>query len=144
MNDSIFLYRIADAEHIPILPFRLPETGSLCIQSEDENCYIGIDEALLETESEKRVHLGHEVGHCVTGSFYNRWAACDIRQKHENRADKWAIEKLVPERALDDAVADGYTDIFSLAEHFEVTEDFMRKAVCWYTYGNLAADLYFS
>ena len=30
-----------------------------------------------------------------------------------------------------------------LAEYFGVTEDFRRKAVCWYTYGNLAAELYF-
>ena len=44
---------------------------------------------------------------------------------------------------LDVAVADGYTDIWSLAEHFGVTEDFMRKAVCWYTHGNLATELYF-
>ena len=143
MNDSIFLYRIADAEHIPIIPFRLPETGSLCVQAENGDCYIGIDDALLETESDKRVQLGHELGHCVTGSFYNRYAALDVRQKHENRANKWAIEKLVPEDKLDDAVADGCTDIFSLAEHFEVTEDFMRMAVCWYTHGNLATDLYF-
>ena len=30
-----------------------------------------------------------------------------------------------------------------IAEYFGVTEDFMRKAVCWYTYGNLATELYF-
>ena len=26
---------------------------------------------------------------------------------------------------------------------FGVTEEFMRKAVCWYTHGNLATELYF-
>ena len=29
-----------------------------------------------------------------------------------------------------------------LAERFGVTPEFMRKAVCLYTYGNLAAELY--
>ena len=47
-----------------------------------------------------------------------------------------------PAEELDNAVADGYTDIWSLAEHFNVTPDFMRKAVCWYTYGNLDVDYY--
>ena len=30
-----------------------------------------------------------------------------------------------------------------LAEYFEVTEDFMRKAVCLYVHGNVATELYF-
>lgn len=32
--------------------------------------------------------------------------------------------------------------MWDLAEHFGVTEDFMRKVVCWYMYGNLDVDLY--
>lgn len=28
-------------------------------------------------------------------------------------------------------------------QRVSVTEDFMGKAVCWYTYGNLAAEPYF-
>ena len=65
--------------------------------------------------------LAHELGHCETGSFYNRYAKLDLRQKHENRADKWAIQHLIPVEELDEAVADGYTDLPSLAEHFCVT-----------------------
>ena len=75
--------------------------------------------------------------------FYNRWATCDIRKKHENRADKWAIERLVPLEDFDQAIADGYDNIPDLADYFNVTEDFMRKAVCFYIHGNLAAELYF-
>jgi len=66
-----------------------------------------------------------------------------LRQKQENRADRWAIETLISPGELDDAVALGCTDLWMLAEHFGVTEGFMRKVVCWYTHGNLAADLYF-
>ena len=51
--------------------------------------------------------------------------------------------KFVSEKELDEAIADGHTEIWDLAEYFGVTEDFMRKAVCWYTYGNLATELYF-
>ena len=45
---------------------------------------------------------------------------------------------------LDDAVAEGCTELWSLAERFGVTEEFMRRAVCWYTYGNLAVEEYMS
>ena len=44
---------------------------------------------------------------------------------------------------LDEAVAAGITEPWALAEHFGVDEDFLKKAVCLYTYGNLAAELYF-
>ena len=55
----------------------------------------------------------------------------------------WAIERLVPLEDFDQAIADGYDNIPDLADYFNVTEDFMRKAVCFYIHGNLAAELYF-
>ena len=67
----------------------------------------------------------------------------ECRQRHENRADKWAISTLIPVEDLDEAVAQGCTEIWELAERFQVTEEFMRKTVCYYVHGNLAAELYF-
>lgn len=141
--ETVELYQEADDSGVPILIVDIPHTGSMCIQTESGRCYIGMDYGILPDEANRRVHLAHELGHCKTGAFYNRWAAQDVRRKHENRADKWAIQRMIPEDALDDAVADGCTDIYSLADRFGVTEDFMKKAVCWYTYGNLATEIYF-
>lgn len=141
--ETVELYQEADDSGVPILIVDIPHTGSMCIQTESGRCYIGMDYGILPDEAARRVHLAHELGHCKTGAFYNRWAAQDVRRKHENRADKWAIQRMIPEDALDDAVADGCTDIYSLADRFGVTEDFMKKAVCWYTYGNLAREIYF-
>ena len=44
---------------------------------------------------------------------------------------------------LDQAVAEGCTEIWELADRFGVTEDFVRKAGCYYVHGNLATELYF-
>ena len=141
--ETVELYQEAQNSDIPIIVLSIPLTGSMCIQSDSGRCYIGMDYGILPDEIDRRVHLAHELGHCKTGAFYNRWATCDIRQKHENRADKWAIEHMVPVDKLDDAVASGHTDLWDLADYFGVTVDFMKKAVCWYTYGNLATDMYF-
>ena len=136
------LYQIAREADIPVIPLSIPENGSMCIQT-DRGCYIGLDQGVLPDEASHRVHLSHELGHCRTGAFYNIWAARDVRRKHEHRADMWAIRQLIPEEELDQAVAEGCTDLWSLAERFNVTEDFMRKAVCGYTHGNLSTELYF-
>lgn len=136
------LYRFAEKRNIDVVNFSLPETVSMSLQSPEGICYIAMDPH-LPSEAAERVHLSHELGHCVTGSFYCRQARQDLRQRHENRADKWAIRKLIPAGELDDAVAAGHTDLWDLAEYFGVTEPFMRKAVSLYTHGNLATELYF-
>lgn len=141
--DTRALYDLAQQQNIPVLSHPMPHCGSMSVMSGSGECYIGMDPALSGSGSRELVHLSHELGHCLTGSFYNIHAAADLRQRHENRADKWAIRRLIPVKALDDAVAKGCTEMWELAEHFGVTEDFIRKAVCYYVHGNLATELYF-
>lgn len=137
------LYTLAQQQNIEVLSFSMPNCGSMSIMDDDGVCAIGMDPSLTCNGNLERVHLSHELGHCVTGSFYNIYAAVDHRQRHENRADKWAIRRLIPVSALDNAVAEGCTELYELADRFGVTESFMRKAVCYYVHGNLATELYF-
>ena len=109
----------------------------------DGKCYIALDPFKFQSNADEMVKGLHELGHCDTGSFYNEYAALDVRQKHENRADKRAIALRISAEDLDEAVAQGYTELWELAEHFGVTVPFMQKAVCWYTHGNLSTELYF-
>lgn len=137
------LYRQAEKQNIQILPYSLPQTGSMALELDNGLCYIGMDFDQLRDPREELVHLGHEMGHCLSGAFYNRYAKMDLRKRQEIKADKWAIRRLIPMEALDDAIASGCTEFWELAEHFGVTVEFIRKAVCLYTHGNLEADLYF-
>lgn len=136
------LLKTAENEGISVEYFPLPLNKSICVQDDDGD-FVLMDYSLMGTGSRERVHLAHEIGHSVTGAFYNPYAACDIRAKHEHHADRWAIEELIGEEELNAAVADGHTEIWDLADYFNVTEDFMRKAVCWYKNGNLAVEAYF-
>ena len=95
--------------------------------SEAGNCYIGMDTGRWSSK-EERVHLAHELGHCETGAFYNPYAKADIRRKHERRADKWAIKQLISKKEWNAALRDGIVEVWDLAEFFDVTEDFIRKA----------------
>ena len=137
------LYAQASRQNIPILRFPMEKCGSMSLMLPDGACYIGMDDRVADGGIQERVHLGHELGHCVTGSFYNQYAKADLRQRHENRADKWAVRRLIPVDALDDAIAAGHTDLWDLADYFGVTETFLKKAICLYVHGNLATELYF-
>ena len=137
------LYDLAKQQNIEVLEYSMPTNESMSLMGDGGQCYIGMDPGAIDGGIQERVHLAHELGHCVTGSFYNRYSNFDCRQRHENRADKWAIHQLITEDALDQAVADGYTEVWELAELFGVTEQFMRKAICLYVHGNVAEELYF-
>ena len=143
MTDLMGLYRIADRNGIVVDCFELKKREALSVMDADGACYIAIDPRRIKSRLDEKMKLAHELGHSITGSFYNESATCDVRQKHENQADKWAIMELIPVEDLDAAVAAGHTEIWDLAEYFSVTEEFMRKVICWYTYGNLDTELYF-
>ena len=137
------LYTFARQQNIEVIPYPMEKNGSMSVMREDGVCFIGMDDSVRDGSVQERVHLGHELGHCATGSFYSIHTAIDCRQRHENRADKWAIQALIPVEELDTAIAEGCTEVWELAERFGVTEDFIRKTVCYYVHGNLAAELYF-
>ena len=124
------LYNIAECDNIKVDAFALNLCESLSI-SDDGECFIAIDPFKIKSTADEMVKLAHELGHCETGAFYNQYALCDVRTKHERRATKWAIKKLVPEDELKDACR-YLTNRWELSLHFGVTEDFMQQAMDYY------------
>ena len=129
------LYHYAEQHRIEVLTFPMKENGSMSVMDTDGSCYVGMDESVQDGSLQEQVHLAHELGHCATGGFYNRYSPHDLRQKHERKADKWAICQLVPESELSEAVDAGITNLWELADLFDVTAEFMYKAVCHYRFG---------
>ena len=111
----------------------LQNTKSLSVQS-DGDMFIGIDDTAMQTRAEERVHLAHELGHCMTGAFYSMYSPIDNRGYCERMANVYAIKKLVNEDKLRKIIKeyDGNILPWELAEFFNVTEDFMRKALEYY------------
>lgn len=124
------LYCIAEKRGVTVDRFDVRENKSVSVKSGDK-LYVGLDNRL--SGASEKVCLAHELGHCLTYSFYNIYSPFDIREKHEKRADKWAIHRLVPETRYKKAVKNGYDTVFSLAEYFGVTAEFMEKAVKLYS-----------
>ena len=133
MNKLNELYTLAQDENINVYCFDLPMTHSMSVCSNGKS-YVALDPFTFNSSAEEIYFLAHELGHCLTGSFYNRFSEIDIRAKHELRADKWAIKKLIPKDELMYAFEHGVIEPWDLAEYFDVTEDFILKAVEYYKY----------
>ena len=124
MNED--LYEFAEQLNIKILSFNLPNCESLSI-CDGNDYYIGIDDKQIDNSANERVHIAHELGHCETGAFYNEFSPVDTTRKCEEVAERWAIRKLIDKNKFLDMLELGY-DIWELAEYFNVTEDYIKKA----------------
>ena len=132
------LYNYAEQHDIDVDCFPMERAAALSMPLGDGRYGIALDPWKLDCVPEELCCLAHEIGHCETNAFYNRYSPFDVRKKHENTADKWAIRHILPRERLARAIADGYTTAWELAEHLGVTEPFVRKAICFYQNGNFA------
>lgn len=123
------LYTIAESNGITVDRFNMKLNGSASVFMDDKY-FIAVDSSLCGKK--EKVSLAHEMGHCLTGSFYNIYAPLDIRKKHERRADCWAIKKLVPKSVYKMALRHGIDTLYELSEYFGVTCEFMQKAIDYY------------
>ena len=126
-----------------VLRTKLPENKSLIIETGKDRYAIGLDVGLREGSKKHRTHLGHETGHASTGSLYNENAPQDVRQRHENDADKWTILNMVPEEELLEQIRQGRGEIWELSDYFGIEELYIKKAMCWYFCGTLDIRNYF-
>ena len=124
------LYDLAHRRAIDVYNYPLEQVPSLSIMDNRGSCAVGIRTNL--SAREEHVCLAHEMGHCVTGAFYRVGTSGAVRGKSEYKADKWAIYHLVPPAALKQALREGLMQVWQLCEQFDVTEDFMRKALDFY------------
>lgn len=126
------LHCIAKQSDISILHTDCEKSGSMSIVSESGRCYIGIDNGIA-SETDELVRTAHEVGHCKTGAFYSIYTLLPEVSKMEYKADKWAIQQLIPPNELYSAIENGCRDDWSLADYFGVTANFVRRALYIYT-----------
>ena len=142
VDKILSLYNQLNAAGVRFYHWNMEEDAAAVVEL-DGQYGVFMDFTHIQSAAEELVAVAHEGGHIATGATHALNSPYDLVEKHEHKANKWAIERLITAAELDDAVAAGNTELWQLADHFGVTEDFMRKAVCWYTHGNLACELYF-
>lgn len=113
--------------------FDTDQVPCVSIPLSDGTCAIALNPYQFKSLADERYKLAHELGHCETSSFYNRFSPIDERGRYERRADRWAIKKLLPFEEMKAALSQGYTEIYELAEYFTVPEDLIHQAIEYYT-----------
>ena len=124
------LYDYAEANGIGVYDFRLDGRKALAVPNA-----IALDTLRMTARDEKLI-LAHEVGHCMTNTFYTEATPGVTRSRCETRATKWAVKHLIEEAKLRAALAQGY-QLWEIAELFEVDELTIEQAVNLYFYNHI-------
>lgn len=137
------LYQWLDEQNVYVIDRHLDmsstDTKAVTIHLMGTNDWgIFVDRQKMKNSAEEYCTMLHESGHYATGTTHKVYSPYDLISRHEYRANKWAIRCAVPAEELAAALAAGYTEVWSLAEYFGVTEDFMKRAISWYAHGNFA------
>lgn len=122
------LYILANAKNIPIDENCPKNIKSMSVRFYDGSKVIGLSKD-DDSEFTKLELMAHEMGHCMTESFYEGYSPFELREKHEYKANAWAVNEIVPFSELCKAVKKGYRELWELAEHFNVSSRFMEKAI---------------
>ena len=121
------LIKTAQDNDILIVDMRMKGKQGAMSQCTDGMCIIAIDPHKVKSIADRKEKTVHELGHCMTGAFYD--ASCPVipRGRCERRATAWAVTHTFTRRTLIKAIRSGLTELWQLADYFNVTEHFMKE-----------------
>lgn len=75
----------------------------------------------------------HELGHVATGALHKVDSPYELAERSEYRANRWSAQTYLPESAFREAFTAGYTELWQLAEYFDLPERDIRAALDYWT-----------
>ena len=75
----------------------------------------------------------HELGHAATGALHRVDSPYELVGRSEYRANRWAAEHYLSEADFREAFQAGCTELWQLAEYFELPESDIQKALTYWT-----------
>ena len=98
----------------------------------DNRQAIFVNERMVNTTAEEKAVVAHEAGHLLTGSLHHVGASWAVVARDEYHAWKFAVHQMISPEDIKKAAQEGDTEIWQMAERFDLPEDFIRRAVYIY------------
>ena len=134
------LYSIVDRDGIQVCEAAIRNKAGVCLCLNSKN-YIVLNKKLISSTTEEKQVVAEEYGHIHENALYiyndykNPCRNLNI-QRAEQRAKDKSASTLVPLEELK-KISAIYTEIYQLAEYFDVTEEIVLNAISYYKRKNL-------
>ena len=125
-------YTYCDDNDIDVIPYMgMPSEGATV---RDQGYYaIFLDIAKIQSTRLLKGVCCHEMGHAATGALQKVCSPYETVERCEYRANRWMAENHIAEDMFREAFKAGYTEVWQLAEYFDLPEDVIRTAVAYWT-----------
>ena len=132
MFELSHFYNYCQQNSVAVIPFsKMPAEGV--------TMRIGVDHAIfldfakiISTRRLKGVCL-HELGHAATGALHKVDSPFELIGRSEYRANRWSAETFLPAEDFRAAFAAGYTELWQLAEYFDLPEEDIKNALTYWS-----------
>ena len=125
------LYKEIQNHGISLYQYNAGEVKSATIEL-NKQYGIFIDITRFPSLVETKRAMAHEIGHCVTGCTHKVSSSLDLVQKHEYKANRWAVKRFLPFEQIQAAIQNGYTESWQLSEYFGLPESAIKWAIHYY------------
>lgn len=124
-------YTYCDDNDIDVIPYMgMPSEGATV---RDQGYYaIFLDIAKIRSTRLLKGVCCHEMGHAATGALHKVCSPYETVERSEYRANRWVAENHITDKMFRDAFRDGYTEIWQLAEYFDLPEDVVRTSAAYW------------
>lgn len=125
-------YRYCKQNDIEIMPFAaLPR--SACTVRDGTVYAVVLNFDRLRTVRQARTVMAHESGHLHTGALHKVSSPFQLVAQSEHRADVDSFQRYLPPEEIRQAMQKGYTETWQLADYFDLDEDYIKKALHYWT-----------
>lgn len=125
-------YSYCKSNDVDVVPYHnAPNIGTTMRQ--DASYAVFLDFAKVQSTRQLKGICYHEMGHVATGALHKVSSPYETVERSEHRANRWAAEHYLTVEDFRSAFADGYIELWELAEYFDLPEDDIKNALHYWT-----------
>lgn len=126
-----YIEDLIERENIDLIDTYLEDASGAYVNYEKLNIIL-YDPSKIDSCCKRKEILAEELGHYYYSATYKFNSTFELISRQEYKAKKWAYCILIPYEKLKLALKNGITDLYSLADYFDVTVEYMYNAINFY------------
>ena len=125
-------YDYCKANGVDVIPYAgCPQPGATV---RDHGFYaVFLDFTKIQSTRLLRGVCCHELGHIATGALHKVDSPYELVERSEYRATRWVTENYLTEEAFRTAFQDSCTELWQLADYFDLPERVIADALTYWT-----------
>jgi hypothetical protein len=121
-------YEYCRRNRVDVIPFAgIPQPGATV--RDGSHYAVFLDFSQIQSTRLLRGVCCHEMAHVATGALHKVSSPYELVERSEYRANRWCAEHFLTWEAFQEAFAAGYTELWQLAEYFDLPEADIQNAL---------------